>query len=71
MLVYWAPTVPGDRAQLPEDATLLGALGDAGPRNFDLPLRDTPGHLLLYSLGHRTVVASTPTGSVKRLDRTR
>jgi hypothetical protein len=69
ILVYWAHVGPAERTSLPDDATLLGALGDTGRHSFDLPLRDTPGTLLLYSLGHRAVLTATPVGRIARLDR--
>ena len=71
VLVYWTSAIPRQRGGPGDDAVLLGPLGDAGTHTYDLPLRETPGVVLLYSLGHATVVGSTPVGSIARLDRGR
>lgn len=59
ILVYWHPTRPTDDA-VPDGAYLLGTLAGTHAQRFILP--DTAlradGHLMLYSLGHRQVIAT-------------
>ena len=66
VLVYWTEEAPGFEEPLPRDAVLLGALGDVGTSTFDLPARGVGGALVLYSLGHRRVLAVQPMGTIKR-----
>ena len=65
VLVYWAERAPDLDAPLPDDAVLLGALGDVGTTTFDLPARGVNGALLLYSLGHSSLVATVPMSSIE------
>jgi hypothetical protein len=62
-LLYWSPR-PAEGDGLPGGAVLLGAIsGDAG-QHIPLPAaaRADDGVLLIYSLGHSTVVASLALG---------
>lgn len=68
LLVYWAPA-GGAGAELPVGAVLLGPLGDPGVRHYELPASDTPGVILIFSLGHDRLVATQPLGSVGLIDR--
>lgn len=59
VLVYWrrperGAASGGSGGDLPDDAVLLGALA---PRARRYPLPAPGGTVLLYSLGHRTVIA--------------
>lgn len=67
VLVYWAEEAPAKDAPFPIDAVLLGPLGDTGTVTFDLPARSTAGTLLLYSLGHREIVAMQPISAVRHI----
>lgn len=66
VLVYWTEEAIDPDASLPNDAVLLGALGDVGAVTFDLPVRSTSGTLVLYSLGHKSLVAAEPMSTIKR-----
>lgn len=70
-LVYWSPTAPSRDEPFPADAVLLGELGDTGRHVFDLPIRDVPGLLVVYSLAHQSAVTATPFTQIRRLDRKR
>ena len=65
VLVYWAEKAPDLDSPLPDDAVLLGAFGDIGTVTFDLPARGVSGALLLYSLGHSSLVATIPMSSIE------
>jgi hypothetical protein len=67
VLVYWAEKAPDLDAPLPDDAVLLGAFGDVGTTTFDLPARGVGGALLLYSLGHSSLVATVPMRSIEQI----
>lgn len=67
VLVYWAEKAPDLDSPLPDDAVLLGAFGDVGTTTFDLPARGVGGALLLYSLGHSSLVATLPMRSIERI----
>jgi hypothetical protein len=67
VLVYWTDEAPDLDSPLPDDAVLLGALGDVGSSTFDLPARSVSGALVLYSLGHRNLVAVQPMSAIKRI----
>ncbi len=59
VLVYWSRSSATGR--LPDDAYLIGGMAGDRTRVFELPA-DALGHagtLVLYSLGHQEVVAST------------
>jgi len=67
VLVYWAEEAPDLDSPLPSDAVLLGAFGDVGTSTFDLPARSIGGTLILYSLGHRSLLAVQPMDTIKRI----
>ena len=61
VLVYWTP---GDNAPeaVNDSAVLLGQLSGASRRQFAIPtsIQGQPGHLLFYSRGQETAIASVP-----------
>ncbi len=59
VLVYWSRS--GATGRLPQDAYLIGSLAGDRPRAFELPpeAMGRTGTLILYSLGHQEVIAST------------
>ncbi len=59
VLVYWSRSAATGR--LPEDAYLIGSLAGDRARAFELPQEalGRAGTLVLYSLGHQEIVAST------------
>lgn len=62
ILVYWRPRdVEASAASLAQ-AYLLGTLGGRQKRSWYLPeaARTTEGELILYSLGHQTILATAP-----------
>jgi len=63
LLAYWSPAAGsvGD-SSLPDDARLLGAIVGRGPTVFELPEPAAGGHLVLYSLAHRTLVDTLELG---------
>jgi len=69
-LLYWSPEAPEPEsgAGVPPDAVLLGSLVGTRTRSFPLPREAATedGSLLLYSLGHQSVLgaASLPTQSL-------
>jgi hypothetical protein len=65
LLVYWVEKTPALDAPLPDDAVLLGAFGDVGTTTFDLPASGVRGALVLYSLGHRSLLAALPVDSIE------
>lgn len=68
ILVYWHEPATTSGNQLPENAYLLGALTAKQLRRFVLPepARLVDGKLILYSLAHHQIVATTmlPTSSL-------
>jgi hypothetical protein len=60
VLLYWAPgptrREPAEIQDLPEDAALLGALGQDAVHRFLVPeaVRDDSGNLVLYSAAHHS-----------------
>lgn len=68
ILVYWHEPAAASGNQLPENAYLLGALAGKQLRRFVLPeaARLVEGKLVLYSLAHHQIVATTmlPTSSL-------
>lgn len=57
LLLYWIPgALDGDR--LPGDARLLGRVTGTHAQRFSLPRGGGAGSLVLFSLGHGTIVAS-------------
>lgn len=68
ILVYWHEPAAVSGNQLPENAYLLGALAGTQLRRFVLPeaARLVEGKLVLYSLAHHQIVATTmlPTSSL-------
>lgn len=68
ILVYWHEPAAATGNQLPENAYLLGALAGKQLRRFVLPeaARLVEGSLVLYSLAHHQIVATTmlPTSSL-------
>ncbi len=68
ILVYWHEPVTASGNQLPENAYLLGALVGKHLRRFVLPepARLVEGQLVLYSLAHHQILATTtlPTSSL-------
>ena len=71
VLVYWSPEPASGDEPFPPGAVLLGALGDPGTHTFNLPAREVSGVMLLYSLAHRSSVASLPLDRIRRFDRER
>ena len=67
VLVYWSAS-PSAGGGLPEDAYLLGGLAGDRARSFALPADalGRAGALVLYSLGHQQVVASTRLPAIGR-----
>ena len=63
-LVYWTPR-EDVTSDLPGDVVLLGPLGDRGISLYELPVADTAGSLVVYSLGHDVVLAAEPLISIQ------
>jgi len=61
-LVYWSPEAPEPEsgAGIPPEAVLLGSLVGTRTRSFSLPAEAAArdGSLLLYSLGHQSVLGA-------------
>jgi hypothetical protein len=62
VLVYWIGTSPGVSEVLPAEALLIGSIGGARPRRFELPqpALQASGSLVLYSAAHREILATLP-----------
>ncbi|MEM8993891.1 MAG: hypothetical protein AAGF23_03755 [Acidobacteriota bacterium] len=67
VLAYWSSTAADPSAGLPRDARLLGAVDPARANLYAVDAADS-GHLVLYSLGHQTVVDSAALGAVAGFD---
>lgn len=61
LLVYWARAIDAT-SSLPGDAVLLGTLAGDSARELPLPPQaaETPGALIVYSLGYQRVVSRIP-----------
>lgn len=68
VLVYWTDTTPAPSDVLPSDAFLVGSIGGARPRRFELPkpALQARGSLVLYSAAHREVLGTIPVPPLPR-----
>ena len=67
MLVYWAPSSQtSTEGNLSKSAILTGSLAGTSPRRLSLPssAAQGEGEIVIYSLGHKDVVARFPLQSV-------
>jgi hypothetical protein len=62
VLVYWTASMPAPKEALPSDAFLLGSIGGARPRRFELPqpALQARGSLIIYSAAHREILGTLP-----------
>ncbi len=62
VLVYWTASMPPSNEALPSDAFLLGSIGGAKPRRFELPqpALQARGSLIIYSAAHREILGTLP-----------
>lgn len=64
VLVYWQASEPpaGEAQTVGDSAVLLGRLSESRRRRFRLPteIQGQQGHLILYSRGQKTLIATFP-----------
>ncbi len=71
LLVYWHPQPAIQTDKLPDDAYLLGALAGTKTLRFILPepAMTQDGSLILYSLAHQKIIATTMLPTSKFIER--
>ena len=57
LLVYWLPAESMLKANIPDNAVLLGAFVSGQPLPLPLTVTEKPGRLILYSLGDHEIVS--------------